>query len=100
MVRPVQKTQDKLGAIRLTPAEQEKIAHLAAVKQRKPHWIMKEALRQYMERETAKEQLRQQTLASWDDFVQTGLHVSEDEMNGWLDTWGSDHEVEPPKCRV
>lgn len=55
---------------------------MAAAKQRKPHWIMKEALRQYLERETAAEALRQGTLASWDEFKHTGLHVNEKSGRG------------------
>lgn len=90
----------KLAAIRLTEAEQQQIADLAAAKQRKPHWIMKEALRQYLEREAAADALRQGTLASWDEFEHTGLHVNEDEVNAWLDTWGTEQETEPPKCHV
>lgn len=89
---------EKIAAIRLTPAEQSQIDHLAAAKQRKPHWIMKEALRQYLERETAAEQLRQESLKSWDEYVLTGLHVSEEQMNTWLDSWGSENETEPPPC--
>jgi predicted transcriptional regulator len=100
MARTAAKKEGKLAAIRLTPAEQKQIDHLASIKQRKPHWIMKEALRQYLEREADVERLRQHTLASWDDFVRAGMHVSEDEMNGWLDTWGTEHEAEPPECHV
>jgi predicted transcriptional regulator len=89
---------EKIAAIRLTPAEQRQIDSLAAAKQRKPHWIMKEALRQYLERESAAEQLRQETLKSWDEYVQTGLHVNEEQVNTWLDSWGSENETEPPSC--
>lgn len=89
---------EKLAAIRLTADEQNQIANLAEKKQRKPHWIMKEALRQYLAREAAAESLRQGTLASWNEFKNTALHVNEDEMNSWLDSWGTEHETEPPKC--
>jgi predicted transcriptional regulator len=100
MARTAPLSQEKFTAIRLTTAEQTQIDHLAAAKQRKPQWIMKEALRQYLEREAAAEKLRKETLASWDEYVQTGMHVSEEEMNSWLDTWGDDDEAEPPKCHV
>ena len=93
-------SQEKFTAIRLTTAEQTQIAHLAAAKQRKPQWIMKEALRQYLAREAASEQLLQETQVSWDEYAQTGIHVSEEEMNSWLDTWGTDDEAEPPTCHV
>ena len=100
MARTAPLSQEKFTAICLTTAEQTQIAYLAAAKQRKPQWIMKEALRQYLEREAAAEKLRKETLASWDEYVQTGMHVSEEEMNSWLDTWGDDDEAEPPKCHV
>ena len=100
MARTAPLSREKIAAIRLTIAEQAQIAHLAAAKQRKPQWIMKEALRQYLAREAAAEQLRKETQASWDEYAQTGMHVSEEEMNSWLDTWGADDEAEPPKCHV
>lgn len=99
MTQTARKSGEKLSAIRLSADEQARIAHLAEIKQRKPHWIMKEALRQYLDREDEAEKLRQETLASWDDYARTGMHVSEDAMNSWLDTWGSVSEAEPPKCR-
>lgn len=92
------KREEKLTAVRLTTEEHQQIVILAEAKQRKPHWIMKEALRQYLAREASSQQLRQNTLASWNEFAAAGTHVTEDEVNTWLDTWGTEHEAEPPKC--
>ncbi len=94
----VVKREGKLTAVRLTPEEHQEIVRLAESKQRKPHWIMKEALRQYIDREALAEQLRLSTLASWEEFSATGTHITEDEANAWLDTWGTKHEAKPPKC--
>jgi predicted transcriptional regulator len=47
MARTALAPRGKFAAIRLSIAEQRQIANLAASKQRKPQWIMKEALRQY-----------------------------------------------------
>ena len=30
----------------------------------------------------------------------SGLHATEKEVNEWLDSWGTDHESEPPQCHV
>ncbi len=100
MARTALAPRGKFAAIRLSIAEQRQIANLAASKQRKPQWIMKGALRQYVEREKAADLLRNETQTSWDEYVQTGMHVSEEEMNSWLDTWGANEEAEPPKCHV
>ena len=59
---------------------------------RSSHWIMREAIEQYMEREEKREALRGETLKAWDEFQATGLHVTADEVEKWLSTWGADDE--------
>lgn len=52
---------------------------------------MREAIEQYVEREE-KRALRSETLKAWDEFQATGLHVTADEAEKWLSTWGADDE--------
>ena len=32
-----------------------------------------------------------------EDYERTGLHVTWEEMEAWLETWGTDHEIDPPE---
>ena len=76
----------------------ERIQHLAGIRQRLSHWIMKEAIRDYVEREEKRESFKQEALRSWKEYQDTGLHLSGKEVRDWLTTWGTDTESELPKC--
>ncbi|MBL6985252.1 MAG: CopG family ribbon-helix-helix protein [Candidatus Thioglobus sp.] len=76
----------------------ERIQHLAGIRQRSSHWIMKEAIRDYVEREEKRESFKQEALRSWKEYQDTGLHLSGKEVRDWLTTWGTDTESELPKC--
>lgn len=76
-----------------------RIQHLAEVRRRSSHWIMREAIAQYVEREEKREALRQETLDAWDEFQATGLHAPAEEVEKWLSTWGTDDELPAPQCR-
>jgi predicted transcriptional regulator len=49
----------------LTDTLKSRVHHLASQRRRSPHWIMLEAIQQYVEREEARESFKQEALASW-----------------------------------
>ena len=75
-----------------------RVQHLAQLRQRSAHWIMHEAIQQYVEREEARESFKQEALASWTAYQETGQHLTGQEVRAWLSTWGTEAAVEPPKC--
>ncbi|WP_340115660.1 ribbon-helix-helix protein, CopG family [Pelagibius sp. 7325] len=76
----------------------DRLKRLAGRRQRSPHALMREAIREYVEREEARERFKEEALASWTAFQETGRHLSGDELRDWLETWGSDAETETPDC--
>ena len=70
-----------------------RIQQLADVRQRSAHWIMREAIRDYVEREEAKEGFKQEAMASWKAYQETGRHLTGREVRDWLNTWDSDKET-------
>ncbi len=76
----------------------KRIQDLANARRRPAHWIMREALRDYVEREEARERFRQEAQASWKAYQETGLHLSGKEVQDWLSDWGTDKEISPPEC--
>jgi predicted transcriptional regulator len=84
--------------VKLEPEIQERLKRLAAGRKRSPHWIMKEALREYVEREERAEQARRETLERWEQYAITGDTVSNEAIRAWLDTWGGDGETGRPPC--
>lgn len=75
-----------------------RIQRLADQRQRSSHWIMREAIVQYVEREEARESFKQEALASWSAYQETGRHLTGEEARTWLDSWGADGQGELPKC--
>lgn len=75
-----------------------RVQHLASQRRRSPHWIMLEAIQQYVEREEARERFQQEALASWASYQETGRHLTGPEVRAWLNTWGADDERAAPEC--
>ncbi len=86
-------------SIKLDDQLKGRVQHLAEARKRTPHWIMREAIAQYVEREEKREALRQDTLEAWEEFRETGLHATADEVDRWLASWGTDSELPAPGCR-
>ena len=59
-------------AVKLEPEMKERSERLAAIKKRSPHWLMREALREYTEKEEHVEKLRQETLERWEAYKDGG----------------------------
>lgn len=84
--------------IKIDTELKNRIHRLADVRHRSPHWIMREAIRDYVEREEARENFKQEAIASWSAFQETGRHLNGEEIHGWLNSWGTNKETEIPSC--
>lgn len=85
-------------SIKIDDELKNRIQHLAGLRQRSAHWIMREAITQYVDREEAREGFKQKALASWAAYQETGRHLTGQEARTWLNTWGTEAEAELPKC--
>lgn len=85
-------------AVRIDEDIRARVQRLAEQRQRSPHWLFCEAIRQYVEREERREVFRQEAVNAWREYQDTGLHASADEVLAWLATWGEEHEVAAPAC--
>ena len=85
-------------SIKIDDDLKSRVQHLAERRRRSAHWIMREAIRQYVEREEARESFKQEALASWAAYQETGRHLTADEVRDWLGTWGTDDEGAVPEC--
>jgi predicted transcriptional regulator len=77
-----------------------RLKRLADARQRTPHWLMREAITQYVDREEKREAFRQDTLKAWDAYRTTGMHVTADEADAWLAQLEQGDDIEPPACHV
>lgn len=85
-------------SVKIDDVLKDRVKQLAAARRRSAHWIMREAIQQYVDREGARESFRQEALASWSAFRETGRHLTGPEARVWLDTWGTDAETDVPEC--
>ena len=85
-------------SVKLDDELKSRIQRLAAIRQRSAHWIMREAIRDYVEREEARENFKQEALASWKAYQETGLNLTGQEVRDWLNNWGTDKYTQIPQC--
>lgn len=90
VVRPV--------AVKLDQDIRERIKRLADARHRTMHWMMREAIQQYVEREEKREAFRRDGIRAWNEYQATGLHVTLEEADAWLARLESGQDVEPPEC--
>ena len=86
------------ASVKIDDKLKSRIQHLAETRHRSAHWLMLEAIQQYVEREESREKFKQEALSSWQNFQETGLHLTHKEINDWLDTWGAQKEQALPTC--
>jgi len=89
-VRPV--------AIKIDDDTRARLKRLGDARQRTPHWLMREAIAQYVNREEKREAFRQATIQAWEQYRSTGLHLRADEADAWLAQLEQGQDSEPPAC--
>jgi len=77
-----------------------RVARLAVARRRSAHWVMREAIAQYLEREEEQEQFRASALAAWTDYQATGLHLSAEEADAWLAKLEAGEDADAPPCHA
>ena len=87
-------------SVKLDDELKARVRNLAEARQRTSHWIMREAIVQYVEREEKSEALKQDALSAWEDYEQTGLHLTLEEADAWLAKLEEGEDAELPKCHV
>lgn len=85
-------------SLKIDDALKSRVQHLAGLRRRSAHWLMLEAIEQYVTREEQREAFVQEAHASWEAFQANGRHLTGEETRAWLGTWGTDKEGPVPEC--
>ncbi|MDH4215281.1 MAG: CopG family ribbon-helix-helix protein [Gallionella sp.] len=85
-------------AIKIDQDTRDRVKRLAEARHRTSHWVMREAINQYVEREEKREAFRRDAINAWNEYQNTGLHVTGDGIVAWLGTWGEENEKAAPVC--
>lgn len=88
----------KTVSVKLDQEIRARIECLAESRHRSSHWVMREAIRQYVEREEKRDAFRQEAIKAWEEFQETGLYATSEEVDAWLAGWGTDNELPAPVC--
>jgi len=87
-------------SVKLDDELQGRLRQLAERRRRTPHWVMREAIREYVIREEARDRFSEVAEESWRHYQETGLHITGEELFAWMETWGTEDETDPPECHV
>ena len=71
--------------VKLDAETRERLVRLGKQRSRSPHWLMKAAIRDYLDREERREREYQEDVARWERYVETGAHLSHEDMTRWMD---------------
>ena len=78
--------------IKLDEDTRARLKALGAARKRSAHWLMREAIREYLDKEEQIERRNAEADEAWDEYQRTGQFVSNEAMTAWFDTWGTDKE--------
>jgi predicted transcriptional regulator len=73
-----------------------RLQRLADARRRSQHWLMCEAIEQYVAREEQRQQFHDDALAAWAEYEETGLHLTGAEADVWLARLEAGEDAEPP----
>ncbi|MBI3143685.1 MAG: ribbon-helix-helix protein, CopG family [Pseudogulbenkiania sp.] len=86
--------------VKIDADTKERVKRLAEARHRTSHWMILEAIRQYVDREEKREAFRQDGIRAWNEYQATGLHVTQEEADAWLAKLEAGQDAEPPECHA
>ena len=86
--------------VKLAPSDRDRIASLAIMKKRTPHYLMKEAILEYVQREEARQNFIKVANTSFEHYKETGLHITLDEFSAWVDDVQKKPDTPIPACHT
>lgn len=86
--------------VKIDAETKERVKRLADARNRSSHWMILEAIRQYVGREEKRELMRQDAHHAWSNYQENGLHVTHEEADAWMAKLEAGQDAEPPICHV
>lgn len=82
-------------SLRLQPELSSPLDYLAEKLNRSKNFLINQAIKEFVEKESLEEQRWQETLVALDS-VAKGELVPGDDVRQWLQSWGTEQELPPP----
>ena len=84
-------------SLKLDDEERSRLAALAAARKRSSHYLMREAVREYLTREEARQSFRDEADKALREYEENGLHATQAEIDAWVDSLGKRGARRAPK---
>ena len=84
-------------SLKLDADERARLASLATARKRSSHYLMREAVREYLTREELRQAFADEAERAWQDHERTGLHVTHAEIDAWAKSLGTRRPKRLPK---
>lgn len=83
-------------SIRLQPDIEKTLVEVAGKLQRSKNWVINQAIKEFLKKENLEEKRWQDTLQALDSLSK-GRVVEGASVHSWLESWGTDTELQKPK---
>ena len=87
-------------SIRIDTQTKERLSQIAHRQKRTSHALAAEALNVFIEQKEKEYLWNKSCIDSLNDFDETGLHVTQNEVDQWMDSWGTNNELPVPVCHI
>jgi len=87
-------------SLKLDVTMKARVQRLAEAHRRTSHWIMREAIEEYVTREEKRQSFLQDAVAAWQDYQQTGLHLTAEEADAWMAKLEAGEDAPIPECHA
>lgn len=87
-------TRSATFSVRLKPSTMKRLVKLARDSGRSANFLISDAVEAYvLDQERIMAEVQQA-----DEQVKSGHYIKHEDMKAWLLSWGTEHELPPPKC--
>ncbi len=83
-------------SVRLQADVESPLEELAIKLDRSKNYLINQAIKEYIARQSAEESRWEETLVALSS-IQSGKSISESEVRAWLESWGTENEINPPR---
>ena len=85
-------------SIKLEAEQKMSLAQIAKEKDRSVHFLLCQAVKEFIEREQAQTDFYETAKAAGEHYRKTGLHTTHEEMKAWAKSLGNANELTAPTC--
>jgi predicted transcriptional regulator len=87
-------------SIKIPQNLRSRLQKLANTRELSLHSLMLQAIESYVNREEKREALRQAGIRAHEDYMSTGLHLTNGEVKDWLSDLAAGKSARPPECHI